>query len=674
MTDWLEEKPSPARTRPNVRIPMRDGVELSADLFYPDSDDPAPVIIKYYPYRKDDLLRALTVDRADYYAAHGYITALLDVRGTGASAGVCDRMLRLQEWEDGHDAVEWLASQPWCTGSVGMTGVSYGGYSALLTAAQAPPSLKAIAPIYAGWDHYENSHPGGMWQTSIWTGAYNAMMIALSGAPPAADPEGAWLEIWEEHLAANRPWLDTWLRNQVDDPVWREGSVRYGLENIRAATFVIGGWHDIFVSDPFYMYMGLNPEVPKKLMMGPYLHIAPNIGAPGNRVDHLHEIVRWFDQHLKGKDTGISEEPPISIWVRGYDRPRARRESAAGYWRSEAEWPPARATEETFYFHPGGTLAGHPPEEGEGGYIFYPYDPAVGVSTMGLITGFGADVGLPLDQRREAPGSAVFMGELIESDIEVTGFPQATLYISSTAEVTAFSVKLIDVHPDGSWALVSRIIRNTAQRNSRTDPEPLVPGEVTEIEMELEAVSYVFEAGHRMGIMVSSSEFPLLWPLPHKAVNTIHMDADHPSKVTLPLVGRPDSGLPPPDYRPAHPLPEPLGASEPVRWDLVEDLVGGEVSVAVSMGGDSTTDNGARVYTHVDFRAKTDRTDPTNSSVEAGYRFDVNHGASTTEVKSTSRVTGSSDAFHAVTALEVRTDGMPHFSRTWHASVPRGFL
>ena len=674
MTAWLENRPDPARTRPNVRIPMRDGVELSADLFYPGSDDPAPVIIKYYPYRKDDLLRALTVDRANYYAAHGYITALLDVRGTGASGGVCDRMLRLQEWEDGYDAVEWLAAQPWCTGAVGMTGVSYGGYSALLTAAQAPPSLKAIAPIYAGWDLYENSHPGGMWQTSIWTGAYNAMMTALSGAPPAPDPEGAWLEIWEEHLAANQPWLDSWMRNPVDGPVWHEGSVRYGLENIRAATFIFGGWHDIFVSDPFYMYMGLSPDVPKKLMMGPYLHIAPNIGAPGERFDHLHEIVRWFDQHLKGEDTGIADEPPVSLWVRGYDRPQARREGAGGFWRSEAEWPLARANDETLYLQPDGRLDGTPPPEGEEDRVSFAYDPAVGISTMGLITGFGADVGLPIDQRRDAAGSVVFLGEPLEADCEVTGFPEATLFVSSTAEITAFSVKLVDAHPDGPWALVSRAIKNAAQRNSRTDPEPLVPGQVTEITVELEAASYRFEAGHRIGVMVSSSDFPLVWPLPQNAVNTIHMDADHPSRISLPVVNRPDSGLPPPDYRPAQPLPDPLGTAEPTRWDLVEDLVGTEVSVVISMGGDSTSDNGARIYTHTDFKATTDRADPANSSIEAGFRFDVDHGASRTEVRSSTRVVGSSDSFQAVTALDIRTDGMPHFSRTWHTSVPRGSL
>ena len=653
---------------------MRDGVELSADLFYQEADDPAPVIIKYYPYRKDDLLRALTVDRANYYAAHGYITALLDVRGTGSSAGVCDRMLRLQEWEDGYDAVEWLAAQEWCTGSVGMTGVSYGGYSALLTAAQAPPSLKAIAPIYAGWDLYENSHPGGMWQTSIWSGAYNAMMIALSGAPPAADPEGAWLEIWEEHLGGNKPWLDAWLRNQVDGPVWREGSVRYGLENIKAATFIIGGWHDIFVSDPFYMYMNLNPEAPKKLLMGPYLHIAPNIGTPGERFDHLHEIVRWFDHYLKGEDTGISGEAPVNIWVRGYDQPQAKREAAAGYWRSEADWPLDRAESEPFYLRPGGRLSDISTAGEAEGSVSYEYDPAVGISTMGLITGFGADVGLPLDQRRDALGSVVFLGEPLAEDIEVTGFPEATLYVSSTAEVTAFSVKLVDIHPDGPWALVSRTIKNATHRNSRTDPEPLVPGEVTELVMELEAVSYVFEAGHRLGIMVASSDFPLVWPLPQKATNTIHMGEAYPSRIDLPVVVRPDSGLPSPRYKPAHPMPGPLGTAEPLRWDLVESLSGTEVSVVISMGGDSTHDNGSRIYTHVDMRVTTDRTDPARSSVDASYRFDVDHGGSVTEVTSTSRVVGSPDAFHAVTGLEVRFGGVSRFSRTWQASVPRGFL
>ena len=674
MTTWLEKRPAPARTRPNVRIPMRDGVELSCDLFLPESDEPAPVVVKYYPYRKDDMLRALAVPRADYFAAHGYVTALLDVRGTGASGGVCDRMLRRQEWEDGYDAVEWLAAQPWCDGSAAMTGVSYGGYSALLTAAQAPPHLKAIAPIYAGWDHYENSHPGGMWQTSIWSGAYNAMMTALSVAPPAPDPEGAWLEIWEEHLEGARPWLDAWLSNQVDGPVWREGSVRYGLGNIRCPVFVIGGWHDIFVSDPFRIYAGLDPAVPKKLMMGPYMHIAPNIGLPGPRIDHLHEIVRWFDHHLKGEDTGIADEPPISVWVRSFDEPAARREAAAGCWRSEGEWPPARAEARTLYLHPEGRLSEDAPRAGQEGGVSYECDPAVGFSTMGLMTGFGQEVGLPLDQRRGASGSVVFTGPPLESDLEVSGFPEAVVFLSSTAEVTACAVKLVDIHPDGPWALVSRAVLNTAQRNSRTEPEPLEPGRPVGLAIELEPASYVFGEGHRIGLLIASSDFPLVWPLPNRAVNTIHMDPDHPSRITLSVVGRSSSGLPAPEYRPAPPLPEPAGASDPLRWEMIEDLAGSEVGAVISTGGEAVHDNGSRVRSQMEFRAVTDRADPAASRVESNYRFEVDHGAGVTEVKASSRVVGSRGAFHGVTAVEVLTEGAPRFSRTWRCSAPRGFL
>ena len=670
-----EENASAAQVRSRrVRIPMRDGVELSAEIFFPDSAAPAPAIIKYYPYRKDDVLRGLAVPRADYFCSHGYVTALLDVRGTGSSAGISDRMMRLQEWEDGYDAVEWIAAQAWCTGSVAMTGVSYGGFSALLTAAQAPPHLKAIAPIYAGWDLYENSHPGGMWQIPIWAGLYNAMMTALGAAPPGPDDDGRWLDVWEEHLAGNRPWLEAWMRDQTDGPNWREGSVRYGLENIECATFVFGSWHDIFVSDPFQIYAGLRDDVPKKLTMGPYLHMAPNIGVPGPRYDHLHEIVRWFDYHVKGEDTGIAAEPPIAIWVRDYDHPSPARNLEAGYWRSEAEWPPARAEDMTYYLDSEGALTEEPPAPEPGTGVSYRYDPAIGSSTMGLLTGLGQDVGLPLDQRRDASGSVVCLGLPLDAQLEVSGYPRLTLFASSTAEVTAFSVKLVDVHPDGPWALVSRAVLNTAQRKSRTDPESLVPGEVAELEIELEAVSYTFQEGHRIGLMIASSDFPLVWPLPQPAVNTVFMDADHATRLTIPFVRQSDSGLDAPAYREAPPLPEALGAAEPLRWDLVESLSGTKVSVSMSFGGEATLDNGTWISTHAELEATTNRDDPARSRVHASYDFELKDVLATTRIRATSTVQGTEESFHGVTSVDVHTNEMPRFSRTWSQTIPRGFL
>ena len=262
----------------------------------------------------------------------------------------------------------------------------------------------------------------------------------------------------------------------------------------------------------------------------------------------------------------------------------------------------------------------------------------------------------------------------------MTGFPEATLHVSSTAEVTAFSVKLIDVHPDGPWALVSRIIQNTAQRNSRTDPEPLAPGEVTELKIELEAASYVFKARViGLGIMISSSEFPLLWPLPQNMPPTpIHMDrgsslpGDHPrgGQVMTPAWRR--AGLP----ARAAPGPEATGlrrtACAGIWW---RDLAGTEVSVVVSMGqGTPSNDNGARVYSHVDFKAHHRSGQPCGTrAVEAEYRFDVEPRR--LHDRGQGRPAGwkgPDEAFHAVTALEVRTDGMPCFSRTWHWFGPEG--
>ena len=645
---------------------MRDGTELACDLFLPGSDEPAPVILKYYPYRKDDLLRGLIVPRARYFCARGYATAVLDVRGTGSSGGTSPRMLRGQEWEDGYDAVEWIAAQPWCDGAVGMTGVSYGGYSSLLTAAQNPPHLKAIAPIYAGWDLYENSHPGGMWQTSIWSGLYNAMMTALGAAPPAPDPEGRWVEIWEEHLEGLQPWLHQWMSDQDDGPRWREGSVRYGADRITAASFIIGGWHDIFVADPFAIFNALSPQTPKKLVMGPYLHVAPNMGSPGPPFDHLREIVRWFDRYLKGEDTGIEDEPPVAVWVREYDLPAAARAGAAGGWRSEKEWPPQRAAVQTRYLGSGGALAGSPPAAPE--TAVFDYDPTAGVSSMGLLTGFGQEAGLPLDQRREAGKSLTWMSEPLAAELEMTGGPRLVLWASSTARAWAIAVKLTDIPPHGPWALVSRAVRNAAL------PEPPPPGEAAELAIDLEPVSYLFGKGHRLGVMISGSDFPLVWPSPEPASTSVHLGPDRPSRLEIPVVRERDSGLPAPEFRPAPPLPEPLGAVQPLRWELIEDLIGERATVAAEFGGDALLDNGAFISSHAELEVSVSRARPAEARVEAEYRMEVDHGAGPRAVRSVSRVTGDREAFHALTAVEVEEAGSVQFSRIWNRSVPRGRL
>ena len=528
----------------DVLIPMRDGVDLAADVFLPKGDGPFPVIAGYHPYRKDDY-SAGPDTKVRYFVAEGYGAVQIDIRGTGGSRGSTTKMMRQEEWEDGYDFVEWIAAQPWCDGNVGMTGESYGGFSSLLVAAEQPPHLKAIVPIYISDDFYETNQPGGN-PHMVPHPIYGSMMLAINALPPLADPDGKWLDAWEHKLENNSSWLVASLRHPRDSSYWDSSSVGRRFKNVRCPTYVIGGWHDVFISEPFNVFMGIDPDVPSKLLMGPYFHMSPWTGLPGPQVHHMHEIVRWFDQFLKGEETGITDEPPIRLFVREHDAPAIRRDIESGSWRFESEWPPARAKSTAYALHADGVLDAN--GDGDGGSDSYPYDPSAGLTTLGLITGFAQSVGLPLDQRSEEPKSLVYTTAPLTEDLELAGFPKAVLHVSSTAVEASFVARLCDVAPDGSSLLVSKGMLNASHRNSSQSPEKLEPSAVYELEFDLSAVSYVFAAGHRIRLLVASSDFPFVWPTPYAAVNTVYHGAETQSRIELPVVGEQSPTLPTPIF------------------------------------------------------------------------------------------------------------------------------
>ncbi len=198
------------RVERNVRIPMRDGKTLSADLIRPDAEGRFAAIVEYHPYRKDDSSRSgYTVQH--YFAERGFIGVRLDVRGTGGSEGVNTDEYAPQEQEDGYDAVEWLAAQPWSNGNVGMFGSSYGGFTSIQVAMHRPPHLKVIAPMYATDDRYtDDCHytPGGNMRMYYDVGAYGGSMVAMNALPPVPDLAGPnWAELWKQRLEQNEPYL-----------------------------------------------------------------------------------------------------------------------------------------------------------------------------------------------------------------------------------------------------------------------------------------------------------------------------------------------------------------------------------------------------------------------------------------------------------------------------------
>jgi len=258
------------RVEHHVRIPMRDGTQLSADLIRPDRDGRFPAIIEYIPYRKDDLTYGIN-DAHHYFAERGFVGVRLDVRGTGSSEGVNTDEYMAVEQQDGFDAVEWCAKQPWSNGKIGMFGTSYGGFTCIQVAMHRPPHLKAIVPMYATDDRYtDDCHytPGGNMRMYYDVGTYGGTMVAMNALPPIEEYVGErWAELWKKRLEENEPYLLKWMKHQTDGPYWRGASLRPDYDRIKCPVFLIGGWRDGYANTMLRTYTTL--KVPKKLLMGP---------------------------------------------------------------------------------------------------------------------------------------------------------------------------------------------------------------------------------------------------------------------------------------------------------------------------------------------------------------------------------------------------------------------
>src|SRR5215212_454807 len=301
----------------HVKIPMTDGVQLDAHLVLPNAPGRFPAVFDYYPYRKDDLT-AGSMRYHHYLARRGFAALRLDVRGTGGSAGIAADEYSLQEHLDAVEAIDWMSKQPWCNGNVGMFGSSYGGFNSLQVAMHRPPALKAICPMYFTDNRYTDDchYKGGAMQMLYDMATYGLSMVVQNALPPYQEAVGdRWAEIWEEHLKAE-PWLLPWEANQVYNDYWKQGSLCENYAAIQAATFLIGGWRDGYTNCNLRTFQHL--QAPKKVLIGPWLHIWPDIGTPGPRIDHLHEMCRFYDYWLKGIDNGVMDEPPITVYVQKY--------------------------------------------------------------------------------------------------------------------------------------------------------------------------------------------------------------------------------------------------------------------------------------------------------------------------------------------------------------------
>lgn len=655
---------------PDVRVPMRDGVELAAKITRPDATGKFPAIMEYNPYRR--IAKPLP-DLHDeypppvpYLAARGYVIVQFDVRGTGNSGGYSTDIYSDEERQDAYEMVEWIAKQPWCTGKVGMLGKSYSAVVQWQVAVQNPPALKAIIVRSANHDVYEDwTNPGGAIRPYMFE-SYGPLMTAFNLAPPDIDIVGdKWSDLWQERLEKNVPWSIGYIKNILHGPYWERRSLQPSYDHVKCAVFVVGGWADWYATPLLKAFSNL--DVPKKAWVGPWGHYYPEEkwALPGPRVDGRYEYLKWFDYWLKGLNTGVMDEPAVTLFVRSYQEPAPIYLKENGFWRHENKWPLGRANNTAMHFQPHGRLAAEGPEAADGAHDRYEYHPAVGLAAGRHGRGNITPWAMPLDQRIDEAYSLTYTTEPLKEDTEVTGEPATTLYISSSADTASFVVKLCDVAPDGTSKLVTDGGLLATHRESHADPKALEPGAVYELRFELKSTAYIFKKGHRIRVDVASSDFQNAWPTGKPAVNAVYRDVEHPSHVMLPVVPQQNPVLPTPDFKPSpHPDPRLEDVPRP-EHTVTQDLVNQTTTSSFTSRSGTPIDGVNRSSFRVSQK------DPAEAVIRSSYELPVPLSGSDLVVNAQATLVSDKSTYRHMVEVEITVNGMRHFNRSWSVTVPR---
>lgn len=548
-------------------IPLADGTRLAARMWRPRVAGPVPAVLEYIPYRKRDGTRGRDEPMHGAFAAAGFAALRVDMRGSGESDGLLDDEYLAQEQEDALAVIAWIAAQPWCSGSVGMMGKSWGGFNALQVAARRPPALKAIVTVCSTDDRFGDDihYKGGcLLNDNLWWGA---IMLAYQGRPPDPALRPDWRERWLERLDAMPFWPALWLAHPTRDGYWRHGSVCEDWDAITVPVLAVGGYGDAYTDAVPRLVANL--RVPRLGLVGPWAHIYPQDGSPGPAVDFLGECIRWWDQWLKGQDTGVLQEPAMRAFVEDWQAPSATRAVSAGRFVGEAAWPSPAIRPRDFHLAPG-RLAEGASEPGALSFRSPPWTGTGGGEWMGT----GVPGERPTDQRLDDGLSLCFDSDILDAPIEILGNPSVDLRLSSDTPQAQLAVRLCDVAPDGSSLRVSYAVLNLSHRDGSEAPRPLVPGEAVRVRLTLKMCGHRVPAGHRLRLALSTAYWPLVWPARDAATLTVETG---PSLLSLPLrspgADGPAVALAPPRQGPATPatrLAEGRAARR-VTFDLLAD-------------------------------------------------------------------------------------------------------
>lgn len=485
-------------TEKHVMIPMRDGVRLSAYLYFPQGRGPWPVL---YEQRYASLRSPGTRKFLARLSAAGYVVAAENFRGSQLSGGtwVGYRALGWGERQDGFDTVEWLGRQSWSTGKIGTFGGSQAGYAQNFLAVTRPPHLTCQYMIDTGLSLYHEGY-------------------RIGGATKPERFKG--MDRVCRNPTDNRRLMAEWFRHPTYDDYWKAEDCTRHFDRMNVPCFTVGSWYDYMCVGSVQSFIGRQhhggprSRGRQQLKIGPWLHGGvrkPNrvreMTYPENaRFDMLPHMVRWFDHFLKGKDNGVGREPAVRYYVMGaIGEPGA----PGNIWRTTDDWP-ITSTATSFYLHQGGILSRKVPTETTSATTFLA-DPLHPNKIPGRAFP-GARDAREFEKQSQV---RTFTTAVLSEPVEWTGKIQAELFVSSTARDTDFIVRVSDVYPDGRSILIVDSIRRARYRDGFDKEVFMKPGKVYKVAFDIGWTSQIFNRGHRIRITIASTGAPFYEPNPN---------------------------------------------------------------------------------------------------------------------------------------------------------------
>jgi putative CocE/NonD family hydrolase len=584
-----------------VMMPMRDSIRLATDIYRPKTDEKVPIIFSRTPYNfnswGDGERRTRTAQRAYEAVKRGYAYVVQNERGRYYSEG---------EWDilgvpltDGFDAFTWMKDQSWSNGKIGTIGCSSTAEWQMAVAALDHPSHAAMVPQAYGagvgrvGDYFEqgNWYRGGVEQMLFFAWLYGVEHDKFKPRIPAGAtqedlirisrfydlaPENPRVDMAEalkhlpiqdilKNINGKREIFDKMVRRKPNDPEWYQGGLYHDDMGFGVPSFWFASWYDVSISPNLALFNHVrNNAEDAEVRDNQYMVIAPvlhcrytratentmvgdrNVGDA--RLNYDEQIYAWFDWWLKGEDTNFKEKTPrVQYYTMGSNK-----------WQASEQWPPENTKLVTYYLNSGGdanTMYGDgvlttrmPNKDNPDSFVYDPMNPVKSYGGNVCCTG-NAVQGGAFDQRvmETRNDILVYTTDVLEEGVEVTGFIESTLYVSSDVKDTDFTIKLIDVHPDGTAYNLDETIQRARYREGYDKEVFMKEGEVYKIDLTPMATSNYFKKGHRIRIEVSSSNFPRFARNLNTggnnydesegviANNTIHHSKKYPSNIKLPI-------------------------------------------------------------------------------------------------------------------------------------------